>query len=217
MAYEIDTEKFYGLAEAKITLEAVPDPKYGTLGHNIYFYEMWPLIRVLEYLNPTGNDFEKLRFSDGKRNDDGIILLNNLKQEIQFVLAIDGQQENIRMEHMKKYSRAPAVQDMKWSGKKWERVLPEQNTVAFERIEIMKKLKALIKDAVQRKIKPQYCGMWLGVVYEDHLFPFSEKTTQNYTEICGCVMKTYRIQLKKIFKKVFFVGTSGNHINKFDL
>lgn len=213
----IDTDKFYELAEAKTALEAIPDPEWGTQSHNIYFYEMWPLVRVLEFLNPTSNDSGKLRFSDGKRSDDGIVLLNSIKQEIQFVLAIDGQQENIRMEHKKKYSRAPAVQNMKWSGKKWERVLLEQNTVAFERTEIMEKLKSLIQDAVQRKIKPQYSGMWLGVVFEDYIVPFSEKTVQSYTGVCDCVMRTYRDQLWGIYEKVFFVGTSGKYINQFDL
>ena len=60
------------------------------------------------------------------------------------------------MEHQKIYGRAPAVQDMEWSGKKWDRVLPEQNTMAFDRTEIMDKLKSLVQNAVQRKIKKQY-------------------------------------------------------------
>ena len=212
----IDTAKYYGLDEAKTALEAIPDPKPGAQEHNIYFYEMWPLVRLLEYLNPDDTHSVKLRFSDGKRNDDGIILLNNIKQEIQFVLAIDGQQENIRMEHQKIYGRAPAVQDMEWSGKKWDRVLPEQNTMAFDRTEIMDKLKSLVQNAVQRKIKKQYCGMWLGVVFEDHTPLASEKTIQNYTEVCDWVMKIYKKQLGELFKKVLFIGTSGTYIKHYD-
>jgi hypothetical protein len=214
---EINTDKFYTIREAKNALKGVPTPEYGTRNHSIYFYEMWTLVRVLEYLNPDRNDSGKLRFSDGNRNDDGIVLLNDLKQEIQFVLAINGQQENIRMEHKKKYSRAPAVQDMKWSGKKWERTLPEQNTVAFGRSEIMGKLKSLVQIAVQRKIKKQYCGMWLGVVFEDHTPPFSEKTAQDYAEVCDCAIKAHEAPLGEIYKKVFFLGKSGRYIKQFDL
>jgi hypothetical protein len=98
----------------------------------------------------------------------------------------------------------------------WDRVLPEQNTMAFERPQIMEKLESLIRDAVQKKIKPQYCGMWLGVVFEDYMLPVSEKTTQNYTAVCDCIMETYRGQLGKIYTKVFFLGTTGNHIKHYD-
>ena len=213
----IDTGKLYTLAEAKEVLEGAPIPRYEDRYHGIYFYEMWPLIWVMEYLNPAKSDYGQLRFSDGERTDDGIVILNGINQEIQFTEATDGYQEAIRMEHLAEYGRAPGIQDMKWEGTRRNRILPQQETDAIERGEILEKSKSLILDAVKRKIQPQYNGMWLGVVFEDHTPSNSERTIQEYKPVCDSVMQEYAVQLKKIYTKVFFIGKSGNHITHYDL
>jgi hypothetical protein len=213
---EIDTHEFYSLNEAKRALENAPQLEYRDRDHNLYFYEMWPLVRIAEYINKSSNDISQLKFSDGKRNDDGIVVLNGREQEIQFVLSMNGQQERVRMEHLKKYGRAPAVQDMKWQGNKNNRDLPEQDTNAFEANDILEKICSLIDDAVRGKIKSQYTGMWLGVVFEDYIPPLNEKTNQLYMKICERVIEKQVDQIKTIYSKVFFVGTSGNFIKQFD-
>jgi hypothetical protein len=214
---EIDTCKFYKLNEAKTVLESCPNLKYGDRDHKIYFYEMWPLIRVVEFLNVNGENIDLLKFSDGERNDDGLVILNNKEREIQFVQAIDGQQERIRMEHLEKYGRAPGVQDMEWKGNKNKRILVNQDTNALETKAILRSLSNLIDVAIRGKIKLQYKGMWLGVVFDDYTPPLSEKTEPLYKEICERVLDKHVERIKKIYSRVFFIGTSGAYRSCYEI
>ena len=199
-----------------LPLKGVQPPHYENRDHDIYFYEWEPLVKIMEYLTTTSNDSGKLRFSDGKRNDDGIVILNGMEQKIQFVLAVNGPQEAIRMEHLKKYGRAPGFNDMKWQGTKHKRKLPEQDSECFELNEILEKLRRLIQGAVLGKIKPQYKDMWLGVVFED-LPPSNEKTKPRYSAMCEGVVEEHKDELRNIYLKVFFVGLSGNYIKHYDI
>ena len=214
----IDTSIAYTLSDARKALEGAPKPEFGEQNHGIFFYEMWPLVWVMEYMN--AGDTDTLRFSDGKRTDDGLVILNGTKEAFQFTEASNkkqGKHESIRMEHLDKYGRAPAVQDMKWEGKKNNRTLAEQDTVTFESGEILKKLHSLIEDAINRKNDDKYKRMSLGIVFDDHmLFPV-EKARQEYVEIFESVIKKHSDQLEKIYPKVFFIGKSGKHIKHYDL
>jgi len=218
MILGIDTDKFYTLGDAKEALEGCPKVNFGEPYHDIYFYEMWPLVKILEYLTNSSNNAEKLRFSDGKRSDDGIISFNGREQEFQFVLALDGYQESIRIEHRDRYGRAPGIQELTWEGNQYNRILPNQDTKSFEPNEILSILKSKINDAIEIKIKPWNKGMWLGVVFDD-LLPASEETTNNYREVCDHVLQTYGEDLKEIYPKVFFVVTNPDnpYIRHYDL
>ena len=180
---------------------------------------MWPLVKVAQYLNTLGPQKLTLNFSDGQRKDDGIIVLNTQKQQIQFVLAIDGHQEDIRMEHLMKHKHAPAVQDLKWQGSKKNRTLLEQETSAINVDEILKKLESLLEIALRKKIKTDYKGMWLGIVFDDYLLSSSEKSHQKIKAICGQLIRKKSSQIKNIYSKVFFVGLreQGHFIQHYDL
>ena len=172
----------------------------------------------MEYLK--ADDTNMLRFSDGERTDDGMVIVNGMEQGIQFTEASNkkhGKHDAIRMEHLSKYGRAPAVQDMEWQGKKKDRILAEQDTATIKSSEILKKLKSLLLGAINRKLNDKYKGMWLGVVFDDYLLSPSKKTNKKYATIFENVIQTHLSQLEKIFPKVFLIGKTGKFIKQYDL
>jgi hypothetical protein len=96
--------------------------------HNTFFYEICPLFLIAEHV---ANRRTKIVFTGKNRRYDGEIIFGDQqrRQKVELTAAIDGHQEDLRMELLAKNGCAPAFQHIEASGGKKKRIFHDDKNV----------------------------------------------------------------------------------------
>lgn len=160
--------------------------KVGTNGHKKLFHEDLPLIRLGIYLRELDiNEISLFSLPLGNEHD-GIIRINDNKDiSIQFTRAVDGQNENLRMELLKKQGKAPALGEIDASGTKNKRKFGENELQALEinYEEICIPMKNLMDKTYKNKKPNKNKADWLVITLDDILY--AKKYENLYVELCN--------------------------------
>ena len=184
--------------------------------HNTFFYEICPLLLIAEHV---GNNETRIGFMGAKSRFDGLLLLGKKgkKQKVELTAAIDGQNDALQMELLKKRGHAPAFQKIKSTGTRRNREFGKNTTNMIRSDEYNQKtLIPLLKDALARKIKKakrnqDYADAWLGIGFDDGICPLSgREKKKRFDPLCRQVLGNVPERYAP-FSRVFFVGISRKY------
>jgi hypothetical protein len=187
--------------------------RFGNMDHHFYFYEMWPLYKLAK--NIYGDNTQtRIRFTGPLQEPfDGIIQHTSLTtdQKVEFVNAIDGHEVSVRLEYAKKFGWVKGIGKMNFSGSKNKRAFGNNQTLEMFEIggsEMNEEYSLLIDTAIKRKIsKPEYQGFWLGITIDDMKFSRLNERPEPIITIAEEVIDGTREEIKKLFQRVFIIGT----------
>lgn len=169
------------------------------------FEEIHPLAILTTRLFPEGDSVIVRPNLDAKSPYDASIKIGETNQLVEITFAIDGQAEQLRMEHLQKYKWSPGAAYVKASGPKHNRVIPEAETVADTAMSHAGAALGLIESAMIGKSSKRYPeGHWILVAYEDHLARSDEAMQFVKASFLDLVREHFPNQ-----SRLFLVGTSG--------
>ena len=182
--------------------------------HNIFFYEICPLLKVAEHV--CGTHLHHIGEND--RIDGTIILKNGRKQFVEITSAVDGRQDALRMELLHERGDAPAIQDIEAEGRQGDRKFGKNQLVAVSNSELDGKRSDLIEAAIRRKlnksnINKKYDGAWLVVVFDDWIPPPPSvpERGRRFDKICVNAIDKIGDDFSP-FLRVFIVGVTRTYI-----
>ena len=169
-------------------------------------YEMIPLSLIQKYLAAIGLQVKDIYFSSLNQSlgyDGKFILVDSSEVTIQitraFTSAKDGQQENLRQEHLAKKGWAPGQQDIIYSGTQRNRIFAENHPEVQVDL-CTTKIPNALENAWLTKNKQQDKGEWLVITLPSELCLDSE----DFFVACSSFWK--RVQLNNKFKRIFIVN-----------
>lgn len=180
--------------------------------HNIFFYEICPLLLIAKHI---GGKATRIAFVGADSRFDGLIFLGNEQkaQKIELTAAIDGHDDALRMELLRKRGHAPAFQKIQATGIKRNRGFGKNETSAICSDEYDYKIllplleKALALKIEKAKTNQHYAGAWLGIVFDDWIMPLVERKKERFDPICIQVLGANPERYAP-FSRVFCVGVS---------
>ncbi len=196
----------YTIPEARKLLYYMVNPeeiKKDSDYHKFLFFEMYPLLYLGEFLQ----EVKWIRFSGTKERYDGEVkfLTKNSRQKIEFVRAVDSEEEALKSQTLKIMETFPDYQP------EAEPVITDGNML-FKELKGMKWLwrKALRLKATKNLKTKQYAGVWLGIVFDDTRIPKSSH--KKLRKRAKKVYKKHEKLVQRTFGRIFFIGLSGNFI-----
>jgi len=199
MTNKTSSQIFYTIEEAKNILNEDKDKKFEKEhDNNVFLYEKRPLLWIAKSLKK--NDV-LLKFPNNELDEkgiDGILKIDKKEQFIQFTSTLN-HQDSLRKEYLKKHGIAPAFQDIKCSGNKNNRDIPKQKLGYKSSKQYAEEITTRVIEAINKKNKKQYVGMWLGMFVDGKTLDYSE-----ITQLLGEVIKLKKANF--VFKAIFFYG-----------
>ncbi len=196
----------YTISEARKLLYYMVNPediKKESDAHKFLFFEMYPLLYLGEYLT----NVKWIRFSGLGNKYDGEVKFrkNPIRQKVEFVRAVDSEEEAL----------ASQIAKLRQSYPDFEKE-PEIDELNGKELFLeLKKMKWLWRRALKIKATKnlktkQYAGVWLGIVFDD-----TKISIENHVKLKKRIKKVCRKNAKLVdrsFKRIFFIGLSGNFI-----
>jgi hypothetical protein len=178
--------------------------------HKTFFEEIFPLFLIAEYV---ANKMTKVAFKGKDHPYDGEIIFGDQQpQKVELTAAIDGHQEDLRMELLEERKRAPAFQKIQYNGTRKRRAFSDNELEAIcPKQYAWTTLRCLLEKALRAKIEraprnQHYNGAWLGIVFDDWLLT-GEK--EHFNPVCESVLNCAG---HCPFVRMFFVGFSGKYL-----
>lgn len=185
--------------------------EWGTQEHTNFYFEMVPLLKIAKNKSDTNKDI-KILFSGPKQNlYDGIIMINNTKNKVQCVSAVDGYQESLRREYLSQddVRFVKGMGDVEYTGSKHNRRFKDNSAptaVQIEGEDWNNDHKKIISTALEKKLNEKYTGYWLSVAIDDsHYFNLNENT-ERLKRLIDDIIKEKKNNIFRIFPKIFFTG-----------
>ncbi|PCI55912.1 MAG: hypothetical protein COB36_03700 [Alphaproteobacteria bacterium] len=201
-----------GLEEAKESVESVLKGvvEYGHRLHHPFFYEIRPLVIIAEYLQKPN---VRLKFCSQHEQYDGEIIFGGVSKKIEFTRAVDGFNEALQMELLKKRGMVPAFRKIEATGSKHKRVFGKNET-SFVEVKTEKwfqKISDGFVQAYEKKLKnDKYSGYWLCITFDDWVLPKSEEKSL-FNKSCQIFWARQKAA-KTLFERVFIVGDSSKFL-----
>ncbi len=185
--------------------------------HNIFFYEICPLLAVAEH---TIAYAVKVVGQGGGSRYDGLILseANGKWQRVECTAAIDGRNDALRMEVLDQEGWAPAFGEIRAAGTRRRRRFGGIDSAPTRWDEYDNKtLRPLLLEAVNKKAKKSgtnryYQGAWLIIVFDDWVCPFDiSRKRSRFDPICRSVLDDV-MRGYFPFQRLFVVGVSQRYL-----
>jgi len=210
--YDLLNQPFNNLDDIKYRIDQVNEqkslcPRTDTSAHKRFFYEIMPIYTLLERLFSDQRLFE-IRFTAAEEECgyDAELHMDKDIIKIECVRAVDGHNEGLQLEHMEKYGRAPASQDIIASGTKNNREMDEQQAVCVNAEVTNNKIENLIIDAFQHKQKDKYRGYWLIITFNDWM-NLSFKRQKLLDSTFSNMLESNNLN-HNIFERIIIIGDS---------
>ncbi|MFC1659418.1 hypothetical protein ACFL0U_02530, partial [Pseudomonadota bacterium] len=134
------------------------------------------------------------------------ILNDNSVINVEVTVAVDGHNESLIDERLKKHRHVDAFQEVKYSGTKYNRDIPDTQPTTHKIDDIIQKSLGLITIALEKKLSKtnnsEYNNAYLVIGFNDYILPINYDINQFRLSINQVVQK----QTKKLFSKIFIVG-----------
>lgn len=182
--------------------------------HNRFFHEFWPLVTISEAI---GMPSTRIVFTASGPGVDATLMLGGgaPPRMVELTAAIDGQQEALRMEHLKKYGHAPVTGRINATGTRnrkdrhieyaeadWQSA-DQYNNELFQ----LMKCALLAKQQKARK-RPHYQDAWLGIAIPN--YPPTEYKKARLDPLCAGFLHDPGSFAP--FSRVFIVSTIGDYV-----
>lgn len=184
--------------------------------HNPFFHEICPLLSIAEHV---GDEATRIVFTGPASRFDGLIILGDgrERQKVEMTTAIDGRNDALQMELLKKRGHAPGFRKIEATGTKKNRKFGKNesemiNSEGYNQETLLPLLEnALLRKKEKAKQSPSYTGAWLGIVFDDWIEPSIEKKPGRFDPICRQALADGTERYDP-FSRVFFVGISRQYL-----
>ncbi|MBT3396429.1 MAG: hypothetical protein HN423_04535 [Alphaproteobacteria bacterium] len=131
-------------------------------------------------------------------------------------MAIDGRNDALQMELMKKRGDAPGFQKIQSSGTKKNRKFGANESRMVSSDNHDRTTFSLLEDALNLKLwkantNENYRGAWLGIIFDDWFCPSVDRKKKRFDPICDRVLEGVAGG-DGPFSRVFFIGVSRQYI-----
>lgn len=178
----------------------------------VFFSEIRPLALLIKYLEKTGYEIEWVQPVIGDQPFDarlGYVHLDTvIEQKLEFVEAIDGYDDKLRMEVLNRDGHVSATGSVLNAGSKHKgRPKLAVRTESILRSDNLSKIYSLIEIALRKKVRKNYeTGTCLIVIFDDHIpVPFKEE----YKEPIQALAAGYACLSFSPFSRIVVLGQSG--------
>jgi len=220
----LNPNKRFAISQAEKIVDQLRDPSqkddrinFGDRFHNTFFYEICPLLSICKHI---GNEESRIAFTGHTERFDGLIFLSGKPEprKIEMVCAIDGYNDALQMELLKKQGHAPAFQKIQASGtKQKKRKFHKKEALAicsdtYYRETLLPLMQRALEDKTAKAPNnPHYAGSWLGIVFDDWVQPIPERKKECFDPLCRQVLGDDP-ERHAPFSRVFFVGISREYL-----